>query len=75
MGPALPQAMELEKISRGLMEVNIDPCLQEDESTTGPIQELIDIQEDANEPSRVIKIGKGIKKELAQQFTKFLSRN
>ena len=41
--PKLPQAMVLEKISRGLMETNIDPCLQEDESTVGPIEELIEI--------------------------------
>ena len=48
------------------METNIDPRLQEDESTTGPMEELIEIQVDPNEPSRVVKIKKGLKEELAQ---------
>ena len=30
---------------------------------------------DPNEPSRVVKISKGLKKELAQQFAEFLSHN
>ena len=35
--------MEVEKISKGLMETNIDPRLQEDESTTGLVKELVNI--------------------------------
>ena len=65
-GPELPQAMEVEKISQGPMETNIDPRLQEDESTARPIEELTEIQVYLNEPSHVVKIGKGLKKELAQ---------
>ena len=42
-GPELPQAMEVKKISRGLMETNIDPHLQEDESTAEPVKELTEI--------------------------------
>ena len=57
------------------METNIEPRLQEDESTAGNVEELTEIHVDPNEPSRVVKIGKGLKKELAQQFTKFLSLN
>ena len=45
--------MEVEKTSKGLMETNIDPHLQEDESTVGPVEELVDVQVDPNEPSRV----------------------
>ena len=67
--------MKVNKISRGPMETNIDPRLQEDESTTGPVKELTKIQVDSNEPSHVVKIGKGLKKELSQQFTEFLSLN
>ena len=67
--------MKVEKISQGLMETNIDPHLQEDESTVGPMEELIEIQLEPNEPSCVVKIGKGLKKELAQQLAKFLSLN
>ena len=55
------------------METNINPRLQEDELT--PVEELVDVQVDPNEPSHVIKIGKGLNKELAQQLTKFLCRN
>ena len=75
MTPKLPQAMEVEKTSRGLMAANIDPRLQEDESITGLMEELTEIQVDPNEPSRVVKIDKGLKKELAHQLAEFLSLN
>ena len=39
------------------------------------MEELIEIQVDPNEPNNVVKIGKGLKKELAQQLAKFLSLN
>ena len=57
------------------METNIKPRLQEDELTTRPVEELIEIQVDPNKPSRVVKIDKGLKKELAQQLGEFLSLN
>ena len=57
------------------METNIDSRLQEDESTAGPIEELTEIQVDPNEPNRVIKIEKGLKEELVQQFVEFLFLN
>ena len=41
--------------------MNIDPYLQEDESTIGPTKELVEVQVDPNEPSRVAKIGKCLK--------------
>ena len=63
MGLELPQAMEVEKISQGPMQTNIDPCLQEGDSTTGTMEELTDIQVDPNELSRVVKIDKGLKNE------------
>ena len=67
--------MEVETISRRPMETNIDPNLQKDESTARPIEELTKIQVDPNKPSRVVKIDKGLKGELAQQFAEFLSLN
>ena len=67
--------MEVEKTSQGSMETNIEPRLQEDETIVGPMEELTGIQVDPNEPSRVVKICKGLKKELAQQFAEFLSLN
>ena len=42
------------------METNIDPRLQEEESIAGPIEVLIEIQVDFNEPSRVVKIDKDL---------------
>ena len=44
MEPELTQAMEVEKTSQGPMETNINPYLQEDESTLGPVEELTEIQ-------------------------------
>ena len=57
------------------METNIDLCLQEDESTVALVEELTEIQANPNEPGLIVKIGKGLKKELAQQFAEFLSLN
>ena len=57
------------------METNIDPRLQEDESIVEPVEKLTEIQVDPYEPSYVVKIGKELKKELAQQFVEFLSLN
>ena len=42
---------------------------------TQPLKELTEIQVDPNEPSRLVKISKGLKEELAQQFAEFLSLN
>ena len=36
------------------IETNINPYLQEDEPTIGPLEELIEVQVDPNEPSRVV---------------------
>ena len=55
-GKELPQIIEVEKMSKSLMEINIDLCLQE----------LVDVQVDPNKPSRIIQIGKRLNKELAQ---------
>ena len=39
------------------------------------MEELIEIQMDPNEHSRVVKFGKGLKGELGQQLVEFLSLN
>ena len=67
--------LEVERISKRPMETNIDPRLQEEESTAGLIVELVEIQVDPYEPSRVVKISKSLGNELAQQLTDFLCRN
>ena len=58
--------MEVERIGRRPIETNIDPRLQEDESTAGPIEKLIEIHVEPNEPSHVVKIEKRLKGELVQ---------
>ena len=60
-----PQMMEVEKVTNGPMETNIDPYLLEEESTIGPIEELVEIPMD---PSWVVKVGKGLNDELAQKL-------
>ena len=61
--------------SMGPIETNIEPHLQEDESTTGPIEELIEVQVDPSEPSRVVKIGKCLKSKLVEPLMEFLKKN
>ena len=63
MALELPQAIEVEKASRGPIETNIELYLQEDESIVEPMEEPIEIQVDPNKPSHVVKIGKGLKGE------------
>ena len=43
VAPELPQAIEVEKTSRGPMEMNVDPLLQEDELIARPVEELTEI--------------------------------
>ena len=67
--------MEVEKVSKGPMETNIDPRWQEEESTAGPIEELVEIPMDPMEPSRVLKVGKGLSNKLSQKLVDFLREN
>ena len=39
------------------------------------MEELTEVQVDPNQPSHVIQIDKGLKKELARQLAEFLSLN
>ena len=41
-----------------------DPHLQENNSTIWPIEELVEIQVDPKEPSRVVKVGKCVGNKL-----------
>ena len=64
----LPYMMEVGKPRVGLIETNIDPYLQEEEWTTKPIKELMAVQVDPMEPRRMVKIGKCLSSELAEQL-------
>ena len=57
------------------METNSDPCLQKQESTIGLIKELVEIQVDPKEPSRVVRICKCLSSELVKKLAKFLCKN
>ena len=59
----------------GPIKMNIDPLLQEEDPTIGPIEELVEVQVDSKEPSRVVKVGKCLGRELMEQFTEFLRKN
>ena len=67
--------MEVGIPSVGPIETNIDPRLQEKESTTRPIEELVEVQVDPREPSKVVKIGKCLSSKLAEQLVEFLKKN
>ena len=67
--------MQVGQPNVGPMETNIDPHLQEEDSTTRPIEELFEIQVDPKEPSRVAKIGKCLGTELTEQLAEFLKKN
>ena len=54
------------------METNIDPRLQEEELSVGPIEEIVEIHVDPKEPSRILKIGKCLSRELAEKLMIFL---
>ena len=71
----LPRVMEVEKLSGGPMKTNIDPHLQEEESIAEPIEELVKIQVDSKEPSRVVKVDKCLSSKLAQKLIDFLREN
>ena len=71
----LHHMIEIRIPSVGPMETNIDPRLQEDEPTTKPIEELIKVQVDPSEPSRVVKISNYLKSELAEPLVEFLKKN
>ena len=67
--------MEVGRPSVGPMETNIDPRLQEEDSTTGSTEELVKTQVDPKEPSRVVKVGKCLGRELTGKLTKFWRKN
>ena len=75
MKKKLPQMMEVGRPSMGPMQTSIDSHLQEKELIVGPIEELVEVQVDLKEPSRVVKIGKCLSNKLAEQLIEFLKKN
>ena len=44
--------------SEGSLDDTIDPRSPDEKATTGPIEDLVDLPVDDNEPSKVLKLGK-----------------
>ena len=50
--------------SEGLLDDSIDVRSPDEEATTGPIKDLVDLPVDDKEPSNVLKLGKNLTNEL-----------
>ena len=61
--------------SEGPFDNTIDPRSPDKEGTTGPIEDLVDILMDDKEPSKVLKIGKNLPKEIRAAISEFLRKN
>ena len=53
----------------------IDPRSPDDEATTGPIKDLVDLLVDDKEPSKVLKLGKNLSDELREAILAFRKQN
>ena len=61
--------------SEGPLDDTIDPRSSDDEGTTGPIEDLVDLPVDDRNPSKLLKIGKNLSKETWKAISEFLKRN
>ena len=57
--------------SEGPLDDTIDPRALDDEGTTGPIEDLVDLPVDHQEPSRVLKIGKNLPDGVREEISDF----
>ena len=61
--------------SEGPLDDTIDPRLLDDEGTTRPSEDLVDLLVDDKEPSKVLKIGKNLSEEVREAISEFLIQN
>ena len=61
--------------SEGPLDDPIDPRLPEEEGTTGPIEDLVDLPVSDKEPSKVMKIGKNQHDGIREAISEFLRQN
>ena len=59
-------------LSKGPLNDTIDPRAPDEEGTTGPIEDLVDLSVDHQEPSRVLKIGKNLPDGVREAISDFL---
>ena len=61
--------------SEGPLDNTIDPRLSDEEATTGPIKDLVDLPVDDKEPMKVLKLEKNLSNELREAISTFLKEN
>ena len=61
--------------SEGPLDDTIDPRAPDEEGTTRPIEDLIDLPIDHQEPSRVLKIRKNLPDGVRKAISDFLGQN
>ena len=59
----------------GPLDETIDPRSPDEEATTGPIEDLVDLPVDDKDPSKVLKLGKNLSDELREAISAFLKQN
>ena len=60
--------------SKGPLNDTIDPRSPNEEATTGPIEDLVDLLVDDKDPSKVLKLGKNLFDELREAISAFSRR-
>ena len=61
--------------SEGPLDDAMDPRSSDEEATTGPIENLVDLPVDNKEPSKVLKLRKNLSNELREAISTFLKQN
>ena len=62
-------------LSEGPLDDTIDPRSSDEEATTGPIEDLVDLPINDKEPSKVLKLGNNLSDELRKVISAFLKQN
>ena len=61
--------------SKGLVESDSDPRVQDEKRIFGPVKELVDIKGYNRKPIRILKVGKCLEQERFDELAKFLQEN
>ena len=62
-------------LSEGPLDDTIDPRSSDDEATTGPVEDLVDLPIDDKEPTKVLKLRKNLSNNLREAISTFLKQN
>ena len=58
--------------SEGPLNDSIDPRWSDEEATTGPVEDLVDLLVDDKKPMKVLKLRKNLSNELREAISTFL---